>query len=80
MAIAFFYAVGTAAGGISGPLIFAGLTSSGVAADAVLAFCIGAALMVAAGVVAVFYAVGAERRSLEDIATPLSARSAADFA
>lgn len=76
MAIAFFYAIGTAAGGISGPLIFAGLTSSGEVPDAVLAFCIGAALMVAAGVVAVFYAVAAEGRSLEQIATPLSARSA----
>ncbi|MET9604829.1 MFS transporter [Streptomyces sp. NPDC006512] len=73
MSIAFFYAVGTAAGGISGPLIFAGLTSSGVVSDAVLAFSIGAGLMVAAGVVAVFYAVAAEGRSLEDIATPLSA-------
>ncbi|MFE5676950.1 hypothetical protein ACFQ7B_16620 [Streptomyces erythrochromogenes] len=65
-----------AAGGISGPLIFAGLTSSGVVSDAVLAFSIGAGLMVAAGLVAVFYAVAAEGRSLEDIATPLSARAA----
>ncbi|MEW1604076.1 MFS transporter [Streptomyces sp. NPDC093808] len=73
MSIAFFYAVGTAAGGISGPLIFAGLTESGVVSDAVLAFQIGAGLMVAAGIVAVFLAVNAERRSLEDIATPLSA-------
>lgn len=70
MAIAFFYAIGTAAGGISGPLIFAGLTSSGVVGDAVIAFCIGASLMVAAGVVAVFFAVAAEGRSLEQIATP----------
>ncbi|MFE6905754.1 MFS transporter [Streptomyces erythrochromogenes] len=76
MSIAFFYAVGTAAGGISGPLIFAGLTASGVVSDAVLAFSIGAALMVAAGLVAVFYAVAAEGRSLEDIATPLSAQAA----
>ncbi|MGW0856154.1 MFS transporter [Streptomyces sp. NPDC002690] len=74
MAIAFFYAIGTAAGGISGPLIFSGLTASGVVGDAVIAFCIGAALMVAAGLVAVFLAVPAERKSLEDIATPLSAR------
>ncbi|MEU8776943.1 MFS transporter [Streptomyces sp. NPDC048606] len=73
MAIAFFYAIGTAAGGISGPLIFAELTSSGVVGDTVLAFCIGAALMVAAGIVAFFYAVAAEGRSLEQIATPLSA-------
>ncbi|MFI5764134.1 MFS transporter [Streptomyces sp. NPDC051563] len=78
MAIAFFYAIGTAAGGISGPLLFANLTSSGVVSDAVLAFCIGAALMVAAGVVAVFYAVAAEGRSLESIATPLSARSSTE--
>ncbi|MGW6974833.1 MFS transporter [Streptomyces sp. NPDC054952] len=75
MAIAFFYAVGTAAGGISGPLVFADLTSSGVVADAVLAFCIGASLMVAAGLVAVFFAVAAEGKSLESIATPLSARA-----
>ncbi|MFE7131226.1 MFS transporter [Streptomyces sp. NPDC057638] len=73
MSIAFFYAVGTAAGGISGPLVFAGLTGSGVVADAVIAFCVGAALMVAAGLVALFFAVAAEGRSLESIATPLSA-------
>ncbi|MEU1038669.1 MFS transporter [Streptomyces sp. NPDC005551] len=73
MAIAFFYALGTAAGGISGPLVFADLTASGVVGDTVLAFQIGAGLMCAAGLVAVFLAVNAERRSLEDIATPLSA-------
>lgn len=72
MAIAFFYAVGTAAGGVSGPLIFAGLTGSSAVADTVLAFCLGAAVMVAGGLVALFLAVPAERRSLEDIATPLS--------
>ncbi|MEV6183819.1 MFS transporter, partial [Streptomyces sp. NPDC052015] len=33
MAIAFFYALGTAAGGISGPLVFADLTESGVVGD-----------------------------------------------
>ncbi|MDX2936908.1 MFS transporter [Streptomyces ipomoeae] len=76
MAIAFFYALGTAAGGISGPLIFADLTESGVVADTVLAFQIGASLMCAAGLVAAFLAVRAERRSLEDIAQPLSAKAA----
>ncbi|WP_200308769.1 MFS transporter [Streptomyces adelaidensis] len=76
MAIAFFYALGTAAGGISGPLIFARLTESGVVADTVLAFQIGAGLMCAAGLVAAFLAVRAERRSLEDIARPLSATAA----
>ncbi|MYR61622.1 MFS transporter [Streptomyces sp. SID625] len=73
MSIAFFYALGTAAGGISGPLLFADLTGTGEVGDTVLAFCIGAALMCAAGLVAAFLAVNAERRSLEDIATPLTA-------
>ncbi|MFE4546765.1 MFS transporter [Streptomyces sp. NPDC056785] len=80
MAIAFFYALGTAAGGISGPLVFADLTSSGVVGDTVLAFQIGAGLMCAAGLVAVFLAVNAEGRSLEDIATPLSVSSGASGA
>ncbi|MFD9544964.1 MFS transporter [Streptomyces sp. NPDC060022] len=72
MAIAFFYAVGTAAGGITGPLVFADLTSSGVVGETALAFSIGAGLMVAAGLVAIFFAVPAAQKSLEDIATPLS--------
>lgn len=73
MSIAFFYALGTAAGGISGPLLFADLTGTGKVGDTVLAFQIGAALMCVAGVVAALLAVNAERRSLEDIAKPLTA-------
>ncbi|MGW2617347.1 MFS transporter [Streptomyces sp. NPDC001500] len=76
MSIAFFYALGTAAGGISGPLLFADLTDTGKVADTVLAFCIGATLMCLAGLVAAFLAVKAERRSLEDIAKPLTAAAA----
>jgi MFS family permease len=76
MAIAFFYAVGTAAGGITGPQVFSHLTSIGKVNDVVLAFAIGAVLMIAAGLVAVFLAVRAERRSLENIAKPLTAEDA----
>ncbi|WP_069769610.1 MFS transporter [Streptomyces sp. LUP30] len=76
MSIAFFYALGTAAGGISGPLLFADLTDTGKVGDTVLAFCIGATLMCLAGLVAAFLAVNAERRSLEDIAKPLTAAAA----
>ncbi|MFJ9523168.1 MFS transporter [Kitasatospora sp. NPDC101801] len=72
MSIAFFYAVGTAAGGISGPLLFNGLVSSGEVGDASLAFCIGAGLMAGAGLVEAAIGVKAERRSLESIAAPLS--------
>ncbi|MFI0419852.1 MFS transporter [Spongiactinospora sp. 9N601] len=73
MAIAFFYAIGTAVGGISGPLIFAGLVESGVPGDTALAFAIGAVLMILAGVVELFLGVRAEGKGLEAIARPLSA-------
>ncbi|MDT7842897.1 MFS transporter [Streptomyces justiciae] len=73
MSIAFFYALGTAAGGISGPLLFADLTETGKVADTVLAFQVGATLMCLAGLVAAALAVRAERRSLEDVARPLTA-------
>ena len=73
MAIAFFYAIGTAAGGITGPLLFAELVGTGQVGDTALAFVIGAAVMIVAGLVEAVLGVKAERRSLEDIATPLTA-------
>jgi MFS family permease len=73
LAIAFFYAVGTAAGGITGPLLFAHLVGTGKVDDTVLAFVIGAVLMIGAGLVELFLGVKAERQSLEDLATPLTA-------
>jgi MFS family permease len=72
MAIAFFYAIGTALGGITGPLLFADLTSTGNVNDTVVAFMIGAAIMTVAGIVAAFLAVDAAQKSLEDIAAPLT--------
>jgi MFS family permease len=76
LAIAVFYALGTAAGGITGPLLFAKLVGTGKVTDTVLAFSVGAALMIAAGLVEVVLGVKAERRSLEDLATPLTAEDA----
>jgi MFS family permease len=80
LCIAFFYAVGTAVGGITGPLLFGRLIESASEAGDIggiaVGYYIGAALMIGGGVVALFLGVGAERRSLEDIATPLSARDA----
>jgi Major Facilitator Superfamily len=73
MAIAFFYALGTAAGGISGPLIFSSLVSTGKVSDTVVAFSIGATLMILGGVAELFLGVRAERQSLESIAQPLTA-------
>lgn len=74
LAIALFYAVGTAIGGTTGPLLFSALVGSGQVGDVVLAFCIGAALMVMAGIVEVFLGVRAERRGLEEIAPPLTSQ------
>ncbi|WP_043615112.1 MFS transporter [Nonomuraea candida] len=76
MAIAFFFAIGTAAGGIAGPLVFATLVESGVPGDTALAFCIGAVVMILGGLVELFLGVKAERRSLEDIAAPLTTADA----
>jgi len=76
LAIAFFYAIGTAAGGISGPLLFSALVGTGKVSDTVLAFSIGASLMILAGLVELFLGVKAERQSLEDIAKPLTAEDA----
>ncbi len=73
LAIAFFYAIGTAAGGITGPLLFSSLVSTGKVSDTVVAFAIGASLMVLAGLVEVFLGVKAERKGLEEIASPLTA-------
>jgi MFS family permease len=77
LAIAFFYAIGTAVGGITGPLLFSKLVSTGKVPDTALAFVIGASLMILAGLVEVIFGVRAERKGLEDIAQPLTAQDAA---
>jgi MFS family permease len=76
LCIAFFYAVGTGVGGITGPLLFAKLVGTGKVPDTVIAFVIGASLMIAAGLVEVIFGVKAERQSLENIARPLTAEDA----
>jgi MFS family permease len=77
LAIAFFYAIGTFAGGVTGPLVFSRLVSTGKVADTAVAFVVGASLMMAAGLVELFLGVRAERQSLEDIAQPLTAEEPA---
>ncbi|MDQ6856770.1 MAG: MFS transporter [Candidatus Dormibacteraeota bacterium] len=78
LAIAFFYAVGTAVGGISGPLLFGKLIASGSRGAVAIAFIIGAVVMAIGGVAEIFAGVNAEGKSLEEIATPLSAEEAGD--
>ena len=77
LCIAFFYAIGTAAGGITGPLYFGKLIDQATAAKDITGiapgYYVGAGLMLAAGVVAIFLGVNAEQKSLESIAQPLTA-------
>ena len=77
LCIAFFYAIGTAVGGISGPLLFGNLienaSESGDITGIAFGYFLGAALMIAGGVVAIFLGVKAEGQSLESIAMPLTA-------
>ncbi|WP_169253089.1 MFS transporter [Brevibacterium sp. 'Marine'] len=76
LAIAFFYAVGTAAGGIAGPTLFGGMIESGDRSQVAWAFCIGAAVMALGGVAELIFGVKAEGADLEDIARPLTAEDA----
>jgi MFS family permease len=75
LAIAFFYAIGTAAGGISGPLFF-GHMITGKNSDLMIAFLVGAAVMALGGIAEIFLGVRAEQVELEEIAPPLTAREA----
>ncbi len=75
LAIAFFYAVGTAIGGITGPQVFERLGSTDTS-GVVTAYIIGAAVMAIGGIVEIFLGVRAEQRQLEDIAKPITAEEA----
>ena len=80
LCIAFFYAIGTAAGGISGPLLFGHLIDSASASGDITGiapgYFLGAGLMIGGGIVAAFLGVKAEGQSLESIAKPLTAEDA----
>ena len=76
MAISFFYAVGTAIGGITGPLLFGRLIEAGGETNVMYGYLLGAALMIAAGIVELFLGVEAAQKQLEDIAKPLTAEDA----
>ena len=76
LAIAFFYAVGTAVGGITGPLLFGHLINSGDAGTLAIGFYIGAVVMAIGGIAELLFGVKAEQAPLESIAKPLTAHEA----
>ena len=74
LAIAFFYALGTAAGGIAGPLLFGSLIETGERIPVAIGFLIAAAVMSLGGVAELVFGVRAEGQELDDLATPLTAQ------
>jgi hypothetical protein len=76
LAIAFFYAIGTAVGGITGPLLFGHLIATGEKGQVASGFFIGAAVLALGGVAELFFGVQAAGIQLEDIAEPLTAAGA----
>ena len=73
LAIAVFYALGTAAGGVAAPWLFGALIGTGEPTAVFWGYALGAALMLIAAAVEWRLGVNAERASLESVAPPLSA-------
>jgi MFS family permease len=73
-AIAFFFAISQLAGGVAAPTIFGALIGDASSRGPLtVGYYLGAGLMFAGGLIAWFFGVNAERKSLEDVASPLSA-------
>jgi MFS family permease len=75
LTIAVFYAIGTGLGGVAAPYVFGKLIESGSRQSIFGGYVFAAILMFAASFIAARYAVAAERKPLEQVATPLSAAS-----
>jgi MFS family permease len=71
--IAFFFAVWQLIGGMFAPYVFSTLIGTGNRDLLFVGYLVGAGLMVAAAVVQAFLGVEAARKSLEEIARPLTA-------
>ncbi len=72
IAIAIFYAFGTALGGIGGPALFGALIETGSRIEVMWGYIFGGVLMLIAAAVEAAIGLKSERRPLEEIARPLS--------
>ena len=72
LAIAIFYALGTAIGGATSPLLFGYLVGTGSLWSLAGGYVFAAILMLVAALAELKFGVDAEMRSLESIAEPLS--------
>jgi len=73
MAIALFYSIATAIGGISGPVLFGRIIGTGNEGELFIAYLVGASFMIFAAVIELVLGIRAEGESLENVATPLTA-------
>jgi MFS family permease len=74
VAISIFYACGTLVGGVAGPALYGYIVGTGSRMLLFWGYIAGAAVMMAGGLVEALIGVNAERKSLEDVARPLSCR------
>jgi hypothetical protein len=72
LAIAIFYAIGTAVGGTIGPSLFGYLIETGLIAAVAGGYALAAVLMLIAATAEIRFGIDAEQRSLESITEPLS--------
>ena len=72
LAIALFYALGTATGGVVSPWLFGILVGTGERGAVFAGYLLGAGLMIAAALTEFAIGVKAERQPLESVARPLS--------
>jgi MFS family permease len=70
--ISLFYAFGTLLGGVGGPALFGALIETGQRREILWGYLLGGGLMVLAAIVEAVLGVSAERKSLEEVAEPLS--------
>ena len=73
LAIALFYAIGTALGGVAAPALFGALIQSGSRNSVFAGYLLGSILMIAASILAWRLCVASERKPLEQVARPLAA-------
>ena len=72
LAIAIFYALGTAIGGAGAPYLLGSLIETGERMSVFQGYLLGAGLMIFAAIVQAIWGVAAERKPLEAVARPLS--------
>lgn len=72
IAISFFFSIGTAGGGLLGPILFGALIETQNRVNIFYGYLVGAIFMLCGAVSEYFWGVKAERLSLEQIAAPIS--------